>query len=654
MLDNFPEVENFTRVRDVSGYASTKDNEKFEINYLMADFGKIPGIGEVIKIDNYVEYKISGIMEDMPENTHFRKVDAIVHFPTHVKKYWGSSIITDYGNNSFGLYLLEKQNTDLSEKLPEILSLFKDGLVKEAYLEPLTEAYFSPTLTPWSKNNSEIFVKILSGIVVLILLLSVFNYVNLTTAISTFRSKEIAIKKILGGNRFMFTLQYISESIALCIISFLVALLFSFVAEPLFNNLMNTRLELSDALTPGMIVGYIIAVIVVGVVSGIIPALKISNFNAVEIVKGSFWVKEKSLYSRILVSFQYFIIITLIISSIFVSRQTNFMRNFNLGFEKENIISIRNTIHGNQSGAFKSILEKIPGIDHVCFVEGSPLDGGNNNTMQYDGRQISFQTFGVDTSYFNMMGIEVRHTGAALSDDAIWINETGAREMGLAENATSVKIYGLERQLYGIVKDFHFKDLKQKIGPAYFYKKDMDASGGSILVKISGKNKVATIDRIREEYHEFTNGLPLKMEFMDDTINTWYEKEEKAGKIVWYFTFLTVIISVMGLFAMSLYYVQHKIKEIGIRKVNGARVSEILEMLNREFLIWVIIAFTFSAPLAYYIVNRWLENFPYKIELNWLIFALAGLLAMVIAIITISWQSYKAATRNPVEALRYE
>jgi putative ABC transport system permease protein len=253
-----------------------------------------------------------------------------------------------------------------------------------------------------------------------------------------------------------------------------------------------------------------------------------------------------------------------------------------------------------------------------------------------------------------MMGMEVRHTGAALSDDAIWINETCKKEMGLADNATSVKIYGREMPLYGIVKDFHYLDLRREIGPAYFTKKDAESPGSSILVKVSGKNRIATLDRIRDEYSLFTKGLPLKMDFMDDTITMWYEKEEKAGKIVKYFTFLTIIISVMGLFAMSLYYIQQKVKEIGVRKVNGARVSEILEMLNREFLVWVIVAFVFAAPLAYYIVTRWLENFPYKIELNWLIFVLSGVIAVAVAVLTVSWQSWKAATRNPVEALRYE
>jgi putative ABC transport system permease protein len=697
LVDTYPEVEGYTRIYKQEGYAIGKKDEKFGIDYLMADslfynmftfrliegtpktvlkennsivlsrsyalklFGEIPEMGRTLSIDNSFDYKISGIMEDFPENTHFQKVDAIVDFPSLAKKWSYPSLLTNYDNNSFGLYLMAAKNTNLQSKAPEMLKLFKEvnwmfkrGYAKEVVVESLPEVYFGTSYSPGIRQTSKSFIKVLSGIVVLILLLSVFNYVNLTIALSTFRSKEIAIKKIMGGRKSLFILQYINESIALCIVSFLIALLFSFMAEPLFNNLMDTKLEMATAFNPASITFYVFVVIVTGIISGLIPALKTSGFNPVDVVKGELRMKENSIYSRALISFQYFLIIALIISAIFISKQTNYLRTYNLGYEKDNILSIKNTLKGSQSGTFKSILENIPGVNHVCIVRGSPVDGGNNNSFEYEGKSLSFQTFRVDTSFFRMMGMEVKHTGVALSDDVIWLNEAAVKAMVLPHNVTSVKIYGREMPVYGIVKDFHFRNLKQKIGPAYFQKMDADEGGWSTLVKISGKNQIATANKIREEYHNFTNGLPLNMRFIDETINQWYEREEKTGKIVKYLTLLTIIISVMGLIAMSLFYIQQKVKEIGIRKVNGAKVSEILEMINKEFIVWVVVAFILATPVAYYGINKWLESFAYKTDLSWWIFALAGLLALGIAILTVSWQSWRAATRNPVEALRYE
>ena len=695
LMEKFPEMETFTRTFDRKGHASVRSEEKLSINFLMVDsaffkmfsfdllvgnpetallpksivltqsyalklFGKIPELGTIINIDDRVDYKIGGILKNWPEDTHFAKVDAIVDFPS-LADFWFPQVLTTYDNNSFGLYVMEKPNTNLRAKAPEIINLFKEvnwmyknGSVTEVGFEPLCDVYFGTSYSPGIRQNSKKLLNVLSAIIFMILFLSVLNYVNLTIAQSGTRSKEIAIKKLMGGRKSQILIQYTLESVFLTLVSFSFAIALSFVIEPVFNYLLDTNLHLGSSLNWKFLGFLVSGASLVGIIAGILPALTISKFDPIAIVKGAFRMKSKQSYTKVLVAFQYFMIIILVTSAIFINKQTRYLRNFNLGFKKDNILIIDNKIDNKQYNAFKSQLESIPGIEHVCFVCGNPVDGGNNNSFDYNDKPMSFQTFVVDTSYFSMMGMDVTPTGVALSNDAVLLNETAVRKLELPENPQSVKIYGKEKPIYGIVKDFHFRNLKEDVGPAYFGIMNDNTYAWSIMVKISGKNTFETTKKIKEAYNKFTHGLPLEMNFMDQSINQWYDREERIGKMIQYFTILTILISVMGLFAMSLYFVQQKTKEIGIRKVSGATVSEVMAMLNRDFVKWVAIAFVIATPIAWYAMNKWLENFAYKTELSWWIFALAGLLALGIALLTVRWQSWRAASRNPVEALRYE
>ena len=701
LADNYPEIETYTRTFNREGYAANSEGRKIGIKYLMADsaffsmfsfklieglpqnafaqrksivlsrsfalklFDSIPELGSFVKLNNEFDYQITGIMDDFPGNTHFHKFDAILDFPSLADQWNYPQLLTGFENNSFGLYVMLKPNTNISTKVPEIIKLFKEvnwlykkGFATDLYFEPLTDVYFSNAISQGGiKQNSESRIKIFSVISLLILLLSIINYVNLTVAQSGSRIREFGIKKLLGGKRLEFILQYIMESTFLCMVAFILSLLLSYLYVPVFNALMKTNIIITDIFTTSLLMFSIIAVFIIGIISGLVPAVRISNLNSISVIKGVDRLKEKRIYSRVLISFQYFLISVLLLGSIFTSKQLKFMLGFELGFNKENIIwidNMGNAINGKSSNTFKAILESIPGVLHVCNVRGTPLDGGNNNSMNYEGKSISFQTFDVDTSYFGMMGMEVRHTGVALSGDMIWLNETAVREMDLPDVPLSAKIYGKERPVYGVVKDFHFKNLQQSIGPAFFQVMKPDYMPWSILIKVSSKNLNSTVARIEKEYDKITNGTPIIMGFMEESLHQWYQEEEKLSKLIKSYALLTIIISVMGLFAISTYYCQQKFKEIGIRKVNGAKIKEVMIMLNKDFVKWVAIAFVFACPIAWYAMHKWLENFAYKTELSWWIFALAGVLAMGIALMTVSWQSWRAARRNPLEALRYE
>jgi putative ABC transport system permease protein len=252
------------------------------------------------------------------------------------------------------------------------------------------------------------------------------------------------------------------------------------------------------------------------------------------------------------------------------------------------------------------------------------------------------------------MGMKVTRTEAAFSKNGVWLNREAVKSLELRDSSISFRYYNTELPVLGIINDFNFRSLHTKIGPLIVRQLGESDVPWKIIVKLNGANPAAIAKRIREEQASFTGGTPMNSGFVDETINQFYVKEAKRSKLIQAFTLLSIIISSMGVFAMALYYIQQKIKEIGIRKINGAQVIEIMVMLNKDFIKWVAIAFVISCPVAIYIMHRWLQNFAYKTDLSWWIFVLSGLLALLIALLTVSLQSWRAATRNPVEALRYE
>ena len=417
---------------------------------------------------------------------------------------------------------------------------------------------------------------------------------------------------------------------------------------------MNSKLNLIHQFNVSFVATSLLGIALTGFISGIVPALVAHQFNPVEIVKGRFTFKTRKNYSKILISFQYIVAIVLLVSTLTIARQSEFMQHYDMGFNKENLFWMDNTIKTSQTEAFRNELKSIPGIEQVSFCRGMFIDGGNNQSFNYNGKPISFQEFKGDSLFLNIFGLAVNKTSSAYAKNGVWINQTAMKEMELGDNPSSIKYSGQQLPVLGIVDDFHFKSLHEKIGPAIIKQLGNNEKAWSILVKISGSNMIETVDRIKKKQASFTGRLPAESGFIDSSINQWYASEIKRSKLIGTFTLLSIIISSMGVFAMSLYYIQQKIKEIGIRKVNGAKISEVVHLLNNDFLIWVLISFIIASPIAYYIMNKWLNNFAYKTELSWWIFALAGLLALGIAMITISWQSWRAAMRNPVESLKYE
>ena len=697
LKNTIPDVEDFTRVYDNSGIAATVKDHKVRMNYLAVDdsffeifsyplinersseslsaknsmvlsksfsrklFGNLNPIGEKVTIDTGTEFVVTGIMEDFPGETHFKPQDGIINIKSMASITGFESFLTEYGFCSMSIYFLEKENGNLSSKTPQILESFKKDfwLYKEGYAEslvftPLKELYFSAKNGKGTKNNSKTLITVLSVIVLLILILAVSNYINLTIAQSTFRGKEVAIKKLMGSSKKSLFFQFIKESIILCLFAVVLSLVLAKLAEPVFNSLLDTKLYLNDKMTFFNLLILIGVFCLIGILSGILPALKITSFKPIEIVKGTFRTKSKGVYSKVFITFQYTVTIALLACSWLIMKQTNFLRNYDLGFSKDNIIQIEYLSGTDKKNTIKNALQKIPGVEKVSLSWGSPLDGGSNQSFDHKGKPVSFQEFNVDSTFFEIFNISIKPTKNAYSKEGVYINKTALKVLEFESVPTSFKMNDNQLPILGVVNDFNFNKLSQRIGPIMIHQQQEDSYASNIFLKVNSTNLFETVDNIKSTYTSLINNAPFDVAFVDDTINQWYVKEEKMGKIIAYFTLLSFIISFLGILAMSTFYMQQRRKEVSIRKVNGATIAQILVLLNKHFLIWVGVAFLIAIPISWYAMSKWLESFAYKTHLSWWIFALAGITALVIALLTVSWQSFRAATNNPVDALRDE
>lgn len=621
-------------------------------------------VGKFLYYNDTIPVEITGMMEDFPLNTQIPQSEVVFNYRM-IEYNWGDDILTTWNNSSFGMYFLAKEGADLPAKAPVLLEKFKEdywiyknGFAKELYFMPFLDVYFGGVKNYFSniQTNSKTLVSVYLIITILILVVAILNYINLSVAQAGKRGKEAAIKKLLGSGRKQLIMQFISESMLMTVISFCLGLLLAFLAEPFFNNVLDTQLNLGGQFSGILfVVSVVFILIIIGVLAGIIPAYTISRFKPVEVIKGTYTRNVKAVYSKILITFQYLVAFVLLACSLFIVKQTYFMRNYNLGFERENILILQNKVNANRTSALRSELETIAGVDKVSFTQGTPLDGGNNNSFEYNGQALSFQVFEVDTVFMDLFGIKYQPTGVTPGKNTFMVNRKGYHALQPDSISHTVKIYGIERQISGITDDFHFRSLHNEVGLLMIRRLPDEYWPWSVVVKIKANaDPYQTANEIKRVYSDFTGGEPFESTFADEKVQEWYIGEERTMKILTAFTILTFMILLMGILAMSLYYVRQKEKEIGIRKVNGAKISEILTMLNLNFLKWITLAFVISVPVTRFAMQKWLAGFAYRTTLSWWVFALTVLVVLVLSVISISLQSWKAANTNPVESLKSE
>lgn len=697
--DKCPEVEAYTRIHYMPVILGEKGQSKTKADALFADpsffdifsfklvegnpsevlaplksvvvtksfayktFGDKSPIGDHLIINN-TEHTITGIMEDIPQNTQIPKADFIVNYKS-ITQFWGGDwILSSSDNFGFTMYFLEKEGSNLPAKTPMLLDLFKkefwfykNGFTDDLKFIPLKDAYFkiSDSYSPL-RTNSKTLISVYTGIVVLILVIALLNYINMTVAQAGFRGKEAAMKKLLGCSRKSLILQLLIESFLMTSFTFILGLFMAFLIEPSFNNLLNTNLNLSSQFTPLLIAVAAILVLLISIVAGLIPAIIISGFNPIEIVKGSFSRKVKSKYSKVLIIFQYIVAITLLICSFFIKQQSDFLVNFDQGFNRDGIFIMDNVLDSAQLDGFKDKLQSISGVEMVSYSRGTPITGSNNFSFEVDGEQFSFQELVVDSTFFKIFDIRITPTGIEPNDNTYWVNQIAFNALH-PDSVTFSANFGHNdyRQIAGIVSDFNFKSLREPISLMRICNLPHGHIPWNIVVKITqGADLYTTADKIKDTYSKYNGGEFFESRFIDDIVQKAYEKEQKTSQIISAFAILTIVIMVMGVFAMSLYLIRQKEKEIGIRKVNGATEGEILRMLNLDSFVRVLIAFVFACPIAYYAMSRWLEGFAFKIELSWWVFLLAGVIVLFLSLLSVSWQSLKAARANPVDSLKSE
>ncbi len=636
-------------------------------------FGTSNPLGESFELDGH-QFTVTGIFQDFKDNTHFIKPNIILSFSA-LPRLWGNGdegtkyFMNDYSNSSFGLYVMANKNSNIMKRGPELLEkakdvywIFQNGRNTELSFMPLEDVYFKQGALDYigTRQGNEKFLTILMFIAGIIVVVAAINYINLNITQSVRRAKEVGIKKIIGSLRLSIIQQFLLESTFISLLATIIAVFLTIVVLPEFNKLTDNSFSIADIFNGGFLLRSIIVVFIIGIVAGIFPSLILSRFKAIDIVKGTPSRLKNNFGQRVMVVFQYTVSIVLIAVVGFILKQNDFMRNYDLGFDKDNTFYIRMTKETNdQRDAFENELMKIPGVKAVSFCQDFPGGPINNSSFVSNGKNQSFDEFRVDTAFFSALGITLEHN-ISTSDNvfgdnkyACILNQTAVNELELKPPYDEFKRYDAVEKISQVIPDMNFRSLYKKTRPTVFHITDRSAAP-FVLIRGTGGSLPTIVKKAKAIFKEMSPSDPIEFKFLDDALNTAYNKEERSAKIVGYFAIFAILISSLGIFALASYTAQNRKKEIGVRKVNGAKISQVMLMLNRGFVKWVAIAFLIAIPIVWFAMNKWLENFAYKTSLSWWIFALAGLLALVIALVTVSWQSWRAANKNPVEALRYE
>jgi putative ABC transport system permease protein len=662
----------------IKGDPNTAMNDPFSIvlseTAAKKYFGKDDPLGQSMLIGgDGLPGKVTGVMKDIPENSQI-KADMVLSITT-IKKQWNEGLDNQWGNYGAQAYVMLKPGANykaFEKKLPAFIEKRNGSGERESkmfathFLEPLREVYLHTTRNGSSTGNIN-NVYIFSIIAVFILAIASINFINLTTARSSERAREVGIRKVVGALRSQLTRQFIGESMMICLIAFLLSIGLISLLIPSFNTVAGKTVADSLFSHPSYLLMLFGAALGIGLLAGLYPALVLSSFRPVVVLKGRFSSGVRGILLRkSLVVTQFTISIALIIGTIVVWRQMSFMRNRELGFVKDQMIVIDTNGDPNKD-AFKQAIAGLPKVKSVSLSGSVPGSGNPGAYSQIENTKGEFQIanldlYFVDFDYINHYKMKVL-AGRSFSRDfmtdttqAMVMNEAAIKMFGYTKPEEAIgkkfKQWGREGQIVGVIKDFHFRGLQTPIKPLSM----RIEPGGSNLVSVSvtGDDVAGTIEAIENKWKTIIPNKPFDFYFLDEHFDDQYRSEERFGKLFFNFAVLAIFISCLGLLGLASYSTMQRTKEIGIRKVMGASVSNILNLLSRDFLLLVIISFFVAAPVAWYFMSEWLKDFHYRTDIGWWVFAVAGVLAVIIAVGTISFMAVKAAVANPVKSLRTE
>lgn len=628
--------------------------------------------------------KVTGIFDKIPSNTHF-SFDMILS-----SNGWGNQ--HTWSNIGYYTYLQLKPRTNpktLESKFPQMVAKYVVPEVQHDMGVSLAEAQKSVNtfifrLKPvtgihlYSNNKDEIgingnikYIYIFSLLAIFILALACVNFTNLSTASSLSRSKEVGVRKVLGSSKKQLIGQFLTESVLLSFLALSVALIGVFVLLPYFNNLAGKSISFCFFISPAVICFTLVGCFIIGIIAGIYPAFFISSFDTNKILKSasSSVTRSRSGLRRGLVVFQFAVSIALIIATVVVYEQLRYMQNINLGFDKEQLVVLNDTylLNGNEK-SFADRLRQDTRVSGVTVSYTVPVNGAMSGTQVFAKEnkeneahsEIHMNIFNVDNNYVSTFGMQIvqgRNFSPSFGTDSsgVLINESAVRDLGWSHinpiGRTIVRSGQHEYHVVGVVKDFHYASARDQIEPMMM---ELGNNSGNIIVKVKTTNLRGFLANIKQQWNTYGAGAPFSYTFLDERFANVYAAEERTGQIFTLFAILSISIAGLGLFGLSAYSIRQRTKEIGVRKVLGANTNTILLLVSKEYVYIVLIAFAVAVPLTWFAMNQWLQDFAYRISISIWIFLAAGASALLLALLTVSFQAIKAAIANPVKSLRTE
>lgn len=642
-------------------------------------FGKQNPIGKSIIHygQDTLTFKVTGIMADVPANSHLQ-FDALFSFSTITKPDY----MNNWGGNWLVTYLELAPGADiaaLEKKFPAFLErhMEKESASHyELFLQPLADVHAKSTDITHDYINHQKFDRsytyIFSVIAIIVLIIACVNFMNLSTARSTGRAKEVGVRKSIGAQRFQLAAQFLGESIMLAFMALVLAVIMVKLLLPSVKNFSQRELDFSLFTNPVLLLSVLLGTIVIGLFSGLYPAAFLSSFQPIAVLKGTLRT-GKSSFRNMLVIAQFSSAVFLIIATGFAVKQLRYMEQKDPGFDKEQVLIIE--LDSKSGPKYQSLKQELLSSSFVSGVTGSRQRLGNNLhqtgvTFHGDGpeKQIASSQVVVDPDYLSLYKIKII-AGRNFRDDAAdnaksyIVNESLAKELLKDEPKKTLqslvgKHFGFSGMdsagvIVGVAKDFNFNSLHHKIETLCLFNQK-DWGYGEMSVRIKGRDAKQAIAGIQSVWNTIVPEQPFKYSFLDDHFATLYKADSQVSEIVGILAALAIFVSCLGLFGLASYSAERRIKEIGVRKVMGASVAGIVALLSRDFLKLVILSILIASPIAYWAVSTWLDDFAYRINIEWWIFVLAGLLSVVVALLTISFQSIKAALTNPIKSLRSE
>lgn len=698
IAEKYPEIEKICPVKSYRDYGVFVGEKKYEADLLLADttfytmftfplehgepdrvmaarnyavisesfarqaFSDRDPMGQSVKLNDSLTVTVNGIMKDI-KNSTIQYADIV--FRIDNVRFFNSSLDSEQGHNAGDLNVffqtvpgsdIRQKETEIAEYMKEIFWIYERDIWQKVVFTPLKDIYFSKTKANDLNQNSWTFVIVFMFVGILIMVFAVINYINLTVAQTGSRAKEMATRRLMGSSRGELFLRLILESSLICVISFAVGLVLAFAVLPYANDLLQTAIDLKGFFTVGHCLLVAAMVLAVGFISGLLPAIIISNSKPIDIVRGGFRVKTKMVFSKLFITFQNVITIMLLAASLTMILQIRHMINAPLGYNTANLLYVPTYQFESREkiSTFVNETRHLASVRRVGYSQGTPFTRGNNNTTVYQGRNISFQTLTGDSTYFNMLGLEVLQKNN-VDGPQVYFNEQAMREMELPHTATEVKIWeeGDPTFIAGVVRDFQLNNITYQKKPVIVnILKEADFYPWNVLIETQGDPFKARGEV--KEIFERVSQVEFSGKYTDQQIEDSYQEQQRMAKLVIVFAIIAVIISLLGLLAMSTYFIRQRSREVAVRKVFGSSNVQILTKLVSTFIMYVGIAFVIATPVVWYIMTKWLSDYSYRIPLYPWIFIAAGAFCLAVAFITVFFQSYHAANENPVKNVKVE